>query len=56
MPSKLLKRNSAAKRIANLLIEHMEETMSPAQGKATLRDLKTFSLKSRSQRKKFPHA
>jgi hypothetical protein len=45
MPRKKSKRDDAAERIAGLLIEHMEETMTPAQAKTMLKDLKTFSLK-----------
>jgi hypothetical protein len=47
MPKKKSKRDIAAEKIASLLIEHMEETMTPAQGKAMLKDLKTFSSKPR---------
>ena len=47
MPRKKSKRDIAAEKIAGLLIEHMEETMTPAEGKAMLKDLKVFSSRSR---------
>jgi hypothetical protein len=47
MQRKKSNRDIAAEKIASLLMEHMEETMTPAQGKAMLKNLKTFSLKLR---------
>jgi len=47
MPREKSKRDNAAERITGLLIEHMEETMAPAQAKAMLKNLKTLSLKPR---------
>jgi hypothetical protein len=41
------RREIAAEKMANLLIEHMEETMTRAQGKAMLKDLKDFSARQR---------
>jgi hypothetical protein len=43
MPRKNSRRDAAAEKMAGLLIEHMEETMTPAEANATLRDLKAFS-------------
>jgi hypothetical protein len=40
-------KKAAARKIASLLIEHREETMSPAQDKATMADLKAFAQKPR---------
>jgi hypothetical protein len=47
MKSQKSRRDIAAEKIARLLIEHMEETMTPARGKAMLKDIRTFSLKPR---------
>jgi hypothetical protein len=47
MPRKKSKQDIAAEKIASLLIEHMEETLTPAQGKTMLKDLKAFSSKPR---------
>jgi len=43
MPRKKAKREAAADEMADLLIAHMEETLTPAQAKTMLRDLKVFS-------------
>jgi hypothetical protein len=47
MSQRKTKRDAAAEKMADLLIEHMEETMTPAQAKAMIGDLKSFSKKSR---------
>jgi hypothetical protein len=50
MPRRKSKRDIAAEKMADLLIEHMEETMSPAQAQAMLSDLKSFSQEPRRPR------
>jgi hypothetical protein len=46
MPGKKAKIDKAAERIADLLIEHMEATMTPAQAGAMRRDLHRLAVKS----------
>ena len=40
-------KTNAAKRMANLFIEHMEEKLTPLQAKKFLRDLGKFSKQHR---------
>jgi hypothetical protein len=47
MTKKKSKRDIAIEKITSLFIERMQKTMTPEQGKALLKDLKTFSAKSR---------
>src|ERR1700688_2208391 len=43
MTTKKSKRDIAIEKITSLFIEHMQKTLTPAQGKALIKDLKTFS-------------
>lgn len=46
MPRKKTKIDIAAEKIADVLIDHMEETMTPAQARAMHRDLHRLAVKS----------
>jgi hypothetical protein len=47
MTKKKSERDIAIEKITSLFIERMQKTMTPEQGKELLKDLKTFSSKSR---------
>jgi hypothetical protein len=48
MARKKNKVNQAAEKIADLLIQHMEETMTPAQARTMHRDLHKLARKTNS--------
>jgi hypothetical protein len=43
MPPKKSKRDAAAEKMADILIQHMEENLTPAQAKTLIANLKSFS-------------
>ncbi len=46
VPREKTKIDIAAEKIADVLIDHMEETMTPAQARAMRRDLHRLAVKS----------
>jgi len=47
MPPKKSKRDAAAEKMADILIQHMEENLTPARAKALMANIKAFAQKPR---------